>query len=162
MSSHAHDDPGTGGLMPVPGDALGRAECLALLGSAHLGRVGLSVDALPVIVPVGFSVIGDRVVLGAHADPRAVAAIDGVIVAFEADEWDPDAGSGWSVLVQGPAHRLVDRADLGPLMGTDDLPSWIADASEIVVVSTDVISGCRLRAGRPVSSGAGQASAVRR
>jgi hypothetical protein len=162
MSSRAHDDPGTDRLTPVPGDVLGRAECLALLGSAHLGRVGLSVDALPVIVPVGFSVMGDRVVLGAHADRRAVAAIDGAVVAFEADEWDRRTGSGWSVLVQGPAHRLVDRADLVPLTGAAELPSWIAEASEIVVVSTEVISGCRLRARRPVSATAGSATGARR
>lgn len=133
--------------MPVPGDVLDRATCLELLRSTRLGRVGLSVDALPVIVPVGFEVVGERIVLGAHADPREVAAIDGVVVAFEADAWDPERGEGWSVLVQGPARRLVDRADLGPLPDGGP-PAWLTEDTEVVVVMTDVIHGVRLVAGR--------------
>lgn len=133
----------------MPGEPLDRDACLALLRSAQLGRVGLSVDALPVIVPVGFSLVGERIIFGAQADPRAVAAIDGVIVAFQADAWDPCTGSGWSVLVQGPARRLIDRADLGPLINGNGLPDWIARASDVVVMATAVISGCRLVAAVP-------------
>lgn len=140
MSRHDHDDHAA----PVPGEPLDREASLALLRSTQLGRVGLSVDALPVIVPVGFSLVGERILFGAQADPRAVAAIDGVIVAFQADAWDPCTRSGWSVLVQGPARRLIDRADLGPLANGHGLPEWIAEASEAVVMSTAVISGCRL------------------
>lgn len=145
MSVHDHDDQ----LAPVPGEPLDRDACLTLLRSAQLGRVGLSVDALPVIVPVGFSLVGERIIFGAQADPRAVAAIDGVIVAFQADAWDPCTGSGWSVLVQGPARRLVDRADLGLLTNGNGVPDWIAEASDVVVMATTVISGCRLVAAVP-------------
>lgn len=140
MSTHDYD----GQPAPVPGEDLGRGTCLQLLGSVQLGRIGLSVDALPVIVPVGFALVGERIVFGAQADPRAVDAIDGVVVAFQADTWDPCAGSGWSVLVRGSARRLVDPADLGPLASGGRLPVWMAEASEVVVMTTEVISGCRL------------------
>lgn len=129
---------------PEPGDDLDRAECLALLTTVPFGRVGVSVDALPVIVPVGFVLAGERVVCGARTPWREVAALDGAIVAFEADTWDAGAGTGWSVLVQGPARRLVDRADLG--LHHDRLAplGWLSGASDLVVVDTTVISGCRL------------------
>lgn len=132
----------------MPGDHLDRAACLDLLGAAHLGRVSLSVDALPVIVPVGFALVGERLVLGTRADEPAIPATNGVVVAFQADSWDPDAASGWSVLVRGTARRLVDRADLGPLVGAG-LPGWATVAAEAVVLATDVISGCRLVAADP-------------
>ena len=150
MRVSTHDDPDAvrpGTPVPVPGNDLDRATCLELLRSSRLGRVGLSVDALPVIVPVGFEVVGDHIVLGAHVDPRELAAIDGVVVAFEADAWDPERGEGWSVLVQGPARRLVDRADLGPLPDRGS-PAWLTEDTEVVVVTTDVIHGVRLVAGR--------------
>lgn len=157
MSLHDHRGPAGPSVsdwsLPNPQERLDRASCLALLATVPLGRVGLSVDALPVIVPVGFRLVGERLVLAAHADPRAVAAIDGVVVAFQADHWDPDTASGWSVLVQGPARRVVDRGDLGAL-GVDLVASgWMGGTTAVVVVPTEVISGCRLTAAPDASSG---------
>jgi hypothetical protein len=122
---------------------LDRRTCLSLLASVVVGRVGLSVDALPVIVPVGFRLDGDRIVFALRAQDRARAALDGVVVAFEADDVDPHTGSGWSVLVQGPAHPLAEPSgstlvDVMPVGGTDPVI-----ASELVSVSTNVITGWR-------------------
>jgi hypothetical protein len=120
---------------------LDRSTCLALLSSVGLGRVGLSVDALPVILPVGFRVDGDRIVFALRPGDRAAGALDDVVVAFEADDVDPVTGSGWTVLVQGPARVVTARTGYSGadwvLLGRHDTPK----APELVSVSTDVITG---------------------
>jgi len=146
----SHDRPAE--RLPVLEHPLDRHGCLGLLGTVSLGRVGLSADALPVIVPVGFTLVGERLVFRAQIDSQAVAALDGVVVAFEADHWDATSETGWSVLVQGPARRVADRSELG-LLGAGVASVW-SSARNLVVVDTDVVRGFRLvSAGSLVGSG---------
>ena len=120
---------------------LNRSTCLSLLSSVGLGRVGLSVDALPVIVPVGFHVSGDRIVFALCPSDRAAASVNGVVVAFEADDVDPMTGDGWTVMVQGPARLVSDPVAHGGRGQT--LPKCVGpdEAYEVVAMSTDVITG---------------------
>jgi hypothetical protein len=77
-----------------------------LLGTVSVGRLGFTEGALPVIVPVAFTVSGDDEVI-VHATEPVVANVGGgAIVAFEVDEWDPPRGRGWTVSAVGPC-RLV-------------------------------------------------------
>ena len=104
---------------------LSRARCLELLATAGLGRVGVSLRALPVILPVRYAVIGGRVVFRTAPGSKLTAATRRSVVAFEADRHDPCGAWGWSVLVQGVAAEVTaatDRAEaaLGLLPG--DLP----------------------------------------
>lgn len=119
---------------------LDRSSCMSLLSTVTLGRVGLSVDALPVIMPVGFHIDGDRIVFSLHSADMATGTVNGAVVAFEADDVDPATGVGWSVLVQGPArllpHSLEDRSQEHPLWESQEHPRW-----EFVSVSTEVITG---------------------
>ncbi len=128
---------------------LDRSTCLSLLSSVGLGRVGLSVDALPVIVPVGFHVSGDRIVFALCPSDRAAASVNGVVVVFEADDVDPMTGDGWTVMVQGPARVLADPVAHGGRGHT--VPECVGpdEAYELVAMSTDVITGrlSRLPAG---------------
>ena len=66
-----------------------------------MGRLALSVRALPVILPVQYYLGGRRlaVCLGHHALPER--ALDETIIAFAADSIDPVTRSGWAVQVQG-------------------------------------------------------------
>jgi len=121
--------------------ALDRPTCLSLLSSVGLGRVGLSVDALPVIMPVGFRIDGDRIVFALRPGDEVAGALDDVVVAFEADDVDPVTGAGWTVLVQGPARVVTHGAGYS---GAD----WVLlgregsrHAPELVSVSTDVMTG---------------------
>src|SRR5688572_3044197 len=78
-----------------------------LLGTVAVGRLGFTEGALPVIVPVPFTVSGaDEVVV--HATEPVVANLGGgAIVAFEVDEWDPPRGLGWSVSAVGPCRQVT-------------------------------------------------------
>ena len=82
-------------------DALSERECWELLATVSVGRVALSVRALPVILSVQYYLDGRRlaVCLGHHGLPER--ALDDTIIAFAADSIDPVTRSGWSVQVQG-------------------------------------------------------------
>jgi uncharacterized protein len=91
-------------------DVLTPSECLALLTQVEIGRIALSIDALPVIIPVAFAVIDEHVHFWILRDPKLDAAVDNQVVAFESGAYDPEDGTGWSVLVQGMT-QAVHRSD---------------------------------------------------
>jgi nitroimidazol reductase NimA-like FMN-containing flavoprotein (pyridoxamine 5'-phosphate oxidase superfamily) len=75
-------------------------ECFVRLGTVAIGRLGLSVGALPAVVPVPFDLDGDEVLFHTVAGSALDDASAGAVVAFQADDFRPD-GTGWSVLLQG-------------------------------------------------------------
>jgi hypothetical protein len=81
--------------------ALTEWECWELLATASVGRLALSVHALPVILPVQYYLSDRRlaVCLGHRGLPER--ALDETVIAFAADSIDPVTRSGWSVQVQG-------------------------------------------------------------
>ena len=136
-------------------EVLRRDECFALLRSAAVGRIGLSMRALPVVLPVNFAVDGDRLVVRTAAGSKLDAALGGAVVAFEADHLDLTSGEAWSVLVRGSSALLTDPADIASLADLD-LNSWVADRSDQwVMITTDLVSGRRTR-GRHGTDGTGR------
>ena len=83
---------------------LGRQECLQLMAKVPVGRIVYTRRALPAVLPVNFSLDDDgAILLRTTAASDLVCAIDGAVVAFEADEVDAARHSGWSVVVTGSA-----------------------------------------------------------
>jgi uncharacterized protein len=122
-------------------EVLGREECLRLLRTASLGRVGITTGALPTILPVNFRVDGERILFRTGVGTKLDAATRGAVVAFEADDIDPMYHSGWSVVVTGVACE-VDEPDDEAIYST---PRWAPAQSErLVAVSTEEMSGRRL------------------
>lgn len=87
-----------------------RSECLTLLATASVGRVGLLVDGRPEILPVNYALDGDTV-LFRTAEGTVLNQASMTVVAFEVDHLHPDTHSGWSVLVQGLAYDIGDTID---------------------------------------------------
>lgn len=85
---------------------MSREECLAKLRTHSVGRVSVTEDALPVIVPVNYVVDGSAVVFRTSSDGLLARACHSNVVAFEVDELAADGMSGWSVLVVGVADAL--------------------------------------------------------
>jgi nitroimidazol reductase NimA-like FMN-containing flavoprotein (pyridoxamine 5'-phosphate oxidase superfamily) len=131
-------------------EVLDRAECLRLLGLATIGRMGLSSGALPTVLPVNFRLVGDRVLVRTGRGSKLDAATRNAVVAFEVDDIDPMEHTGWSVVVTGVA-REVDLAEIHP----DELvrlTRWAPGEDGLVVaISTDVVSGRRILAGKPTA-----------
>jgi len=125
-------------------EVLDRDECLRLLASATLGRVGLTSRALPMVLPVDFLLEGQRILVRTGRGSKLDAALRGAVVAFEADEFDPTYHSGWSVAVTGLAHAVTEPDDLA---ATRSLPvaRWAPKGEEAVLaISTELVSGRRI------------------
>ncbi|MCK7622848.1 pyridoxamine 5'-phosphate oxidase family protein [Streptomyces sp. RS10V-4] len=106
--------------------ALDRQECLRLLAGVPVGRVVYTRQALPAVLPVNFGLDRDcSVLIRTSAASDLVRAVDGVVVAFEADAFDTAAHSGWSVVVTGRAAVVTDPAERRRLARTGPRP-WIA------------------------------------
>src|SRR5262249_22574798 len=118
-------------------ETLERDECLDLLASATVGRVALSANALPTVLPVRFRLLGDHVVfITARSAPKTV-------VAFEVARIDPRSLEGWSVIVTAVAHEVTDPSELA-LGHAMDGPRWASDAGTLVSLSCDLMTGCLL------------------
>ncbi len=108
---------------------LSPGECLAYLMSTSTGRLGLSMGALPVIVPVHYLVVDDGLLFRTEVGSKVDKAVLDTVVAFQCDDTHStpgDDGSSvrWSVLVQGTVKDATDRYDdraherLGQLSGS--------------------------------------------
>jgi uncharacterized protein len=108
-------------------------DCLRLLASAPVGRVGFHADGEVVVLPVNHAVDGQDVVFRAARGPTLWAAEGHSVVAFEADAYDPQTRSGWSVLVNGRAEvvdedaeiQRLSRLGLQPWAAAVERPFWI-------------------------------------
>jgi len=88
---------------------LTRQECLDLLSQVSAGRVGVSIDALPVILPVHFVLFGESVLFNTIPGTKFDAATNGAVVAFQADAREARRGAHWSVLLQGIASEVSNE-----------------------------------------------------
>jgi uncharacterized protein len=124
-------------------EVLDREECLRLLASTTLGRIGFTSGALPSVLPVYFHLDQDRILVHTARGSRLDGALKDAVVAFEADELDPSDQSGWSVAVTGVATELDDPSVLGE-RGRDGIHVWAPPGHEAVLaISIELVSGRR-------------------
>ena len=99
--------------MPKPAmEMLSDDECIDLLRQVPVGRIAVTVDALPVIIPINFAVVDGAVVFRTPPGTKLAAATASAVVAFEVDSYEADGRTGWSVMVQGMASEVTDPASL--------------------------------------------------
>jgi nitroimidazol reductase NimA-like FMN-containing flavoprotein (pyridoxamine 5'-phosphate oxidase superfamily) len=131
-----------GGLAP-----LDRAECLSLLAGRPVGRLVFTHRALPDVIPVNYRLDGESLLIRLGSGSVAATATRDSVVAFEVDDIDLDARTGWSVTVVGRAHEVTDPVELERLQALG-LSSWVADPRDhYVVVAAEKVTGRRLFAG---------------
>ncbi|WP_166348646.1 pyridoxamine 5'-phosphate oxidase family protein [Phytoactinopolyspora limicola] len=126
---------------------LGRAEALQLLSQSALGRVVFTIDALPAIRPVNHLIDGGDVVIRTHLGSAITSMLGssqtGVVVAYEADDIDPDSHLGWSVVVTGLARPVEDGADVARY--EQRLRPWITQhMDQVIRIVPDMVAGYRL------------------
>lgn len=122
---------------------LSRAECLSLLPTVSIGRLGVSIQALPAILPVNFVLHDDRIVLRSVPGTKLDAATTQAVVAFEADDYGPNGEWGWSVLVQGVAEEVTEPTELAEVRSLH-IAAWAfpgGDAYRYLRIETEFISG---------------------
>jgi nitroimidazol reductase NimA-like FMN-containing flavoprotein (pyridoxamine 5'-phosphate oxidase superfamily) len=123
---------------------LTRDECMYLLRTVPVGRVALTMDALPVVLPVHFSLLDDDVVFQTVEGTRFHAASSGAVLAFEADGYASDGASGWSVLIQGRSQLITDGSELDQIHWTF-VNRWASEgnAERAVRIRSCLVSGRR-------------------
>jgi hypothetical protein len=124
---------------------LTEGECLACLRQAGVGRLGVTWNAMPVILPVNFVLDrAERIVVRTASGTKLSAAMAGRVVAFEVDGYDTMSHGGWSVLVQGRSRVLDTPADLAWARQLPLTPWANEAADEFVSVAIEVLSGRRI------------------
>jgi uncharacterized protein len=86
-------------------------ECLRLLGTTAIGRLGFSEAALPALQPVTYRLAHGVVLIPAAPAGRTARAIRDGIVVLGVDSFGTCLGEWWVVNVVGPIH-LVDAGSL--------------------------------------------------
>ena len=107
--------------------------CLRLLASVPVGRVGFFADGEVVVLPVNHILDGQDPVFRTARGSKLSAAEGQSLVSFEADEYDEQTQTGWSVLVTGRAEVVYDEAEverlsqrgLHPWATAVERPFWI-------------------------------------
>lgn len=92
---------------------LSAEECLSLLATQEIGRLGVNAEHYPLIFPVNYAI--DHGVIVIRTDPGSkLSNAPHANVTFEVDEIDRRRRSGWSVLVKGLAEEVTaeHRAEL--------------------------------------------------
>ena len=129
-------------------EALSEDECAHLLHTAGVGRVAISMGALPVILPVNYAMLDGDIVIRTGAGTKLDAALRGAVVAFEIDQVDPVYHAGWSVLVQGRASEISDVVELARAAQLPLQPWADGHRDRFVRIRTERLSGRRLVVGR--------------
>ena len=121
-------------------------ECLRLLESQAVGRLGFVDDGRPQVLPVNYR-FHEGAVVFRTTHGRLLDAIHLSAAAFEIDEIDNARHTGWSVVVHGRAEE-VSRAEELPAFRGLPLTSWApGDRDHYVQILPRTITGRRITAG---------------
>ena len=119
-------------------EILDESECLALLASGSLGRVGVTIGALPAILPVNYTMSGSDIVFRTAPGTKLSAALRNTVVAFEVDYADWDRREGWSVLAIGEAEVVE------PDQVEADVQPFLPGLQYLVRIRPEMLSGRRI------------------
>ena len=99
-------------------------ECLRLLGSVPVGRLGFFADGEMVILPVSHVMDGQDLVFRTARGSKLSAAEGQNLVCFEADQYDERTRAGWSVVVTGRAELVYEESEVQRL-NRHGLHPWV-------------------------------------
>ncbi|MHB1519179.1 MAG: pyridoxamine 5'-phosphate oxidase family protein [Acidimicrobiales bacterium] len=119
-------------------------ECIDLLRRAPVGRVAVTADALPVILPVNLANVDGAIAFRTPPGTKLAAVTTSAAVAFEVDSYEADGRTGWSVMIQGMASEVTDPAGLREV-DSASLDAWALDgaAGHVVRIEVNRVSGRR-------------------
>jgi transcriptional regulator with XRE-family HTH domain len=121
-------------------------ECRRLIEPGGFGRIAFSTVSGPVVLPVNYTMVSGSVVIRTnagtlietHGDERA---------AFEVDHVDEVLRQGWSVLIRGQAHRVVQSGELRNVKEQVTTLTWPVGARDVYIrIVAEQITGRRITA----------------
>ena len=126
-------------------------ECRRLLGTRQFGRIGLAGGHYPMVLPVNYVLDGDAIVIRTGS-AKIIAAGGFARVAFEVDDVDERAHSGWSVLVHALAEEITgaERDELAArLRAADGIPWAPGERGHWIRLIPKAVTGRRIVPGQP-------------
>jgi hypothetical protein len=139
-------DGGLGLGQPAAGaQRIDSTEALRLLASISYGRIVFTLNALPAIRPVNHLLDEGRIIIRTRLTASITAAVrssEGIVVAYEADSLDPQTQTGWSVVVTGHAHTVIDPEQVARYEQL--LHPWVNHADTVVAIEPEIITGFRI------------------
>ena len=122
-------------------EILDEHECRRLLASQCIGRVGVTIGALPAIFPVNYVTVDGDIVFRTGEGTKLRAALEHAVVAFEVDHADTVYHDGWSVQVIGMAEE-IDATWAKNLPVTPWAPGR---RQHVIRIRPELLSGRRIR-----------------
>lgn len=141
------------GLNPVRLVTMSEHDCYLRLRETRLGRVALSIGALPAVFPVHYAMLGPDPVFRTDRGTKLTAAAASNVICLEIDSADPLDHTGWSVMVTGPSEVLTDPTDLARASALP-LQPWVGQGDAFVRVRAELVTG------REIVRGEGQRAAT--
>jgi nitroimidazol reductase NimA-like FMN-containing flavoprotein (pyridoxamine 5'-phosphate oxidase superfamily) len=125
-------------------EVLSDDECLRLLAREPVGRLALTAKALPVVLPVNFTLTGRTIVFASAPGLKLDAAHAGMVVCLEVDGFDRISHGGWSVLATGRLHEITDPHRLEEARRLPLSPWALTQAQHYVQLQIELLSGRRI------------------
>jgi nitroimidazol reductase NimA-like FMN-containing flavoprotein (pyridoxamine 5'-phosphate oxidase superfamily) len=131
-------------------DVLDWDACFALAGTQPMGRLGVTNDALPIIMPVAFALLDRTPVIKVASGAVRRAATQGAVCCFEVDAADTDWARAWSVMMIGRLAVIedpptIERADQ---LGLPTWPGQVGADTVYVRLVPQVVTGRCLGSGQ--------------
>ena len=132
-------------------EILDEDECLRLIAPGGIGRIAYDSRFGHAVLPVNYKLhngaIVFRTALHSALDEDLQTGIAGAEyhVAFEIDELDMPGRQGWSVLIQGPAHRVESEQERASALQAG-VENWAPGDRELFVrIVPSRVTGRRIR-----------------
>ena len=121
-------------------DTLEREQCDAHLSAGGVGRIVYSNERGPVALPVNFEFTEGEIIFSTD-EAKADVLAQLPVIGFEIDRVDETFSEGWSVIVSGPARRVVDPDELQRVSSLD-LEAWAGgDRHAVVKIAPVTVTG---------------------
>ena len=119
-------------------------ECRWLLAQERVGRVALSMGALPAVFPVNYAVVSDEIMFFTGEGTKLRAALTNTVLAFEVDHVDPFHETGWSVLVVGVTREITEPVIVAGARASGLRPWADGDRPHLIGLTIEFLSGRRI------------------
>lgn len=119
-------------------------ESYALLATVPVGRIVYTDHALPAIQPVNFVLDGPDVVFRTAEGSKLAVAASRAVVAFEVDQFDAEARSGWSVVLVGRTFEVTEPVERARLLALPLVTFVPGVRDRVIKVVPRIVTGRRI------------------
>lgn len=120
--------------------------CFGHLESSHIGHLGLTAGALPVVIPVRYRLEGRSLVFATEGGAKLRLARRNAVACLEIAGTDPSTGIDWTVLATGRLREITDPSSISS-SDAISLRAWgLPPAEHMVALDIELLSGSKSQA----------------